>query len=318
MKTKIKIIVVGFILFQLCFQPIISQEYEYVPFPQSDAIWSEIYYFREGEGSIRSYERFAITGEDTVINNRNYKKIYMFMDSVFNKEEASYVGGLREDDSKKVWFKGEKIVHLYKPLALEEDELLLYDFSLNVGDTVKAGNFDVLFHEWEGSLIVNEIDTISIGNSLRKRIKFQPFSWINVAWIEGIGNLDGLFFTSRIMLPTCSCEKNELIGFKHHGEILYFNDSFSSFFPTPIQSVNNKKQEITITPFFDNAILFNFENLNLSFIHIFNVAGILQDSYNVNMRKEFMLSTDHYIPGIYIYHSADHDGNSYSGKFYVK
>ena len=99
---KLKYISILFALF-----PFISSyaqiEYEYIPFPKNNAIWSEVYITPGSDlfppvYSTYFYERFAISGEDTIINNVGYKKIYMFLDSVFNKNTASYIGALREDE----------------------------------------------------------------------------------------------------------------------------------------------------------------------------------------------------------------------------
>jgi len=61
----------------------LAQEYKYVPFPDSGAIWSEVYYYGESSNfpdtSIKppDYERFALSGEDTVINDVTYHKVYL-------------------------------------------------------------------------------------------------------------------------------------------------------------------------------------------------------------------------------------------------
>jgi len=44
-----------------------AQQYEYIPFPTENAIWSEVYYPRNEEEPI--LERFALNGEDTLIGN---------------------------------------------------------------------------------------------------------------------------------------------------------------------------------------------------------------------------------------------------------
>jgi len=90
-----------------------SQDYKYIHFPDSGAIWSEIY-----QPPINPdltwpdpiYERFALNGEDTVINDTAYKKLYIFYDTTFNKNTATYIGGIREDSSKKIFIEVMKYI----------------------------------------------------------------------------------------------------------------------------------------------------------------------------------------------------------------
>ena len=300
-----------------------AQEYKYVHFPQSDAIWSEAYIVNDAAPYI--YERFALNGEDTIIGKQSYKKIYMFLDSLFDKNTATYVGGLRESSDKKVWFKDEIRVHLFKPYFMipDSEEILLYDFSVNVGDTIKKGNFDVLFPRSIGygdsllpPIIVNQIDTVKIENSLRKKISFN-YGWIG-EWIEGIGSTLGLFITPQVDHPTCTCNDGQLIGFKYEDEILYFNEMFSEFYPTAIQLIENQTGKILVRQLLNKEVQFDFGNSNISFLGIYDLAGKLLQSHNIKMQRELILSGNHFISGIYIYKALDLAGNHYSGKFVIK
>ncbi len=103
-------------------------------------------------------------------------------------------------------------------------EHLVYDFSLSVGDT-----FDII-HPLVGveeSYIITSIDTIPIGNSLRKRFTFQGGSaWPESSyWIEGIGGGAGPFI-SHYVFESWSV----LRCFSDSDELLY-----SSPFPYPPQ-----------------------------------------------------------------------------------
>ncbi|MFC2138538.1 hypothetical protein ACFLTE_10215, partial [Bacteroidota bacterium] len=121
---------------------IYSQEYQYVPFPTENAIWSEIYYFPVfTEPPV--YERFALSGEDTIIENITYKKLYIFYDTIFDVNNATCIGGIREDSAKRIYYKSDNYVHEDKPMKTyyPGEEQLLYDFNLNVGDTLFSGNF---------------------------------------------------------------------------------------------------------------------------------------------------------------------------------
>ena len=312
----------------LLFIPLIvypqKKEYEYIPFPTSDAIWSEIYSFKDDiHWQPPVYERFAVNGEDTVINTIVYKKIYMFLDTVFNKNTASYIGALREDEHKRIWLKMDTPLHPCKPAQIDNaEEILLYDFSVNEGDTITSEFLNITRWFWEEFFIVHKIDTIKIGNTCRKKIVIKHgFSEIGypphivVEWIEGIGSPNGLFFASYSEIPIGNIEQNFLIGFKYKDEILYFNDNYSSFYPTGIekQTVNSGKIRLLSIP--GTGFMFEFDDKDtVSVIQIFNIAGILQTT----LQKEFLLNTNNYIPGIYIYKAMNISGNNYTGKFIVR
>jgi hypothetical protein len=294
------------------------QEYKYVPFPDSNAIWSEIFYPPLFSGEYPNYERFALPGEDTIINSNTYKKLYLFYDTVFNKNNATYIGGIREDSSKKFYFTGDKIIHDFKPMLEfldSNNELLLYNFSLNVGDTFRDGNLSK-YYEF---LVVSEIDTIQVNSAYRKMFYFEPIWWVK--WIEGIGNIKGLLFTSGD-LPTNGLD-NDLICFKQNDTILYFNDEYNDCIPL-ITSIKTEKIDclkikIYPNPATNNIVQFEFgDNNRFSTIEIFNCTGVKVNCIHVNNQSNIVYSTEKYQPGIYFYSATNQKGIKHTGKFVVQ
>lgn len=227
-----------------------DQEYQYVSILNAGAIWSEKYnspepVYPDTKITPPSYERFTISGEDTIINSIAYKKLYMFYDSVFIKSKATVIGGIREDESKKVYYKGKKI-HPLKPSTSiitnngghEGDEVLLYDFGVKIGDILKIDNLTMP----DENLTVASIDTVLIGNTYRKEFSFKHgnYPYPGVKWIESIGSIRGLLFTSG-STPTNGLY-NDLICFKYNNEPLYFNNSYPSCFPD-LSNNNDKDTE---------------------------------------------------------------------------
>ncbi len=313
---KIIIILIAAVIPQIIF----AQEYEYVPLPDSGAVWSEVYSFGEPRWPDTivkppSYERFTVSGEDTTINDIIYKKLYLFYDSVFTKSEATCIGGIREDENKRVYFKSDTFIHEFKPMnwMYEYNEIVLYDFSVNIGDTIKSINGFP-----DDVLIVSYIDTIMIKNKYRKSIHFQDFFW--VSWIEGIGNTNGLLFNSG-SLPTCSCGSGDLICFQQNGETLYFNKNYSDCFPllTGIEIKKNSLSDINIfpNPANDN-IRFSFGIQQLERIQIMDCNGRVCGNFNVQLLQEFNLSIGKYQPGIYFYKATNNNGRILTGKFVVQ
>jgi len=146
---------------------------------------------------------------DTIINSEQWFKIYSSNDSLF-QNDLVYRGLIRADNS--------KVFYLDTLNQIDT----LYNFSLNVGDSVL---FDLygMYPEW---LQVVNVDSIQISGNYYKRLKFaeptiQAFDELNEIWIEGIGSIHGpLFpnfpvkFSQEIpdsMLVTCTFSNNQQV-----------------------------------------------------------------------------------------------------------
>jgi hypothetical protein len=293
------------------------QTYEYVPFPDSGAIWSEVYQpplDMYGNFPPPIFERFTVNGGDTVLNEISYKKLYIFYDSVFNKSKATYIGGIREDENKRVYFKGDTVIHDFKPMIdyHNYEEIVLFDFSVNIGDTIWEGNYPD--NEWQ---IVNNIDTIQIGENLRKRIHFQDYYWVK--WIEGIGSFKGLLFTSG-SIPTNGLN-NDLICFKQNNAILYFNNNYSECFPilTGIETDINDFSDFILYPNpSQDHIRIGFGEHRMKSLQVTDCNGRLCGNYDIQFQTEFILYTEKYQPGIYFYKATSMNGMVHTGKFAVQ
>jgi hypothetical protein len=142
---------------------------------------------------------YYFTG-DTVIGNDNYLKLHYQgsgqhmcsgYPSQYSHTPDTYVCALRQDSVAGkvfVWFKDS--------LA----ELLLYDFSLDAGDTIHfiqggyAYNYTVGL--WQ---VIDSVDTVSVNGAPRKRLNYTNYNcdWCfdgTNAVIEGIGNTRGFIF----------------------------------------------------------------------------------------------------------------------------
>jgi hypothetical protein len=135
-------------------------------------------------------EQFLMDG-DTSFNNTLYKKIYLcdYSPSISNK---AFYGGIREDSLKRVYFfldSNQYFNSFFDSLLQYRKEYLLYDFSLNIGDTFRVVNLQ------DSNLILNKIDSVLVSNQYRKRWEFfSGFNGMSKVWVEGMGDLNGLFF----------------------------------------------------------------------------------------------------------------------------
>jgi len=158
--------------------------FEYIPMLLPENQWNE---FVENSSIPREYKFYntyiSKIGNDTLINGVNYYKL------LTTKDEFSSIwlnnGYIREEiENGKVYYKPEN-----------ELEILLYDFSAQVGDVIES--WDMLSKE-KVLLRVDSVNNILIGSKTRKQIivsiNYNQNYWFGeYVWIEGFGNLSGVF-----------------------------------------------------------------------------------------------------------------------------
>ena len=158
--------------------------------------------------------QYAMLG-DTIILGKTYKKVYSanYDSLIFNK---AYIGAMREDSIGRVFFFEDSTNQpgwwYISPLINNELETILYDFSLAVNDTF-------LVHNNPDSVqIVTSIDSVQIASQWRKRINFNITGMSNRVWIEGIGDMNGLFFPAVWVFENynlLTCYEDSLIFWTH-------------------------------------------------------------------------------------------------------
>jgi hypothetical protein len=199
-------------LFVCCLLAILSLKAQtniYHPFPDSNATWSSTY-DDINSGSI--YDMFYLEG-DTIMEGRSYSKIYNFI----GWTQRNYVGGIRQDTAaKRIYAKLVNWMYpIYPPsifLFSDTSDVLLYDFSLEIGDSILIPSI-FFYYQY---LYVNNIDSIEIQGNYRKYLVLNSsiHPWINSYWIEGIGSLNGLFwprFDQEFSICNLACMTQEAI-----------------------------------------------------------------------------------------------------------
>ena len=146
---------------------------------------------------------------DTSFNNYNYKILNGF-------HYISKTFWIRENVQEK------KIYMSYQSPGFERREVLLYDFSLEIGDTINLTNPISPFVTNPGDFIVDSIEYILLNNNYHKKINLSSLhNSINESpiWIEGIGSL------SMINAPGGSPEINgagKLSCYYKNNTLIYF------------------------------------------------------------------------------------------------
>lgn len=194
--------------------------------------------------------------------NENYK--YFFLKGVEELGELEVTDIYLRQEEKKVW------------QYYEEGEKLLYDFSLEKGDTFQSK----IFNKENVALIVSEIDSVQIlDGSMRKRMKLYckddpdtiNHSYYGLrTWIDGIGDLGGVLSVKS----SCSPEQNSaLLCFYYNYRLRYSNPMFSQCWYSGTDDIVDAGIKIFPNPVRDYLII-KLDNISkYQGWEIFNLLG---------------------------------------------
>lgn len=224
--------------------------------PDSTATWTIA---SIGWGSYFANETFVITG-DTTINSTIYKAIYTTKDSIYNPAISSYFCAVREVNDK--WF--------FIP-ADSTKEFMLYDFDIEIGDTVEINN---PWMEGEMELIVFKVDSVELNGSYYKKFDLgymvtQEKHYISDYWIKGIGSTQGIYQSGFRLVDA----GYQLLCFHRNDTLVYLDspDGTCGFLSTGIRA-NSSVPDIKISPnpVFDQLSVISNHSL---IIEIYDSAG---------------------------------------------
>ena len=289
---------------------VISQEYQYIPFPDSNCIWSEVNIPPMNMGLLPEHYVLALFNEDTMINSIEYHKLYVLHDTIISKENAEYIGGIREDTTRKVYYKGEPFqIWTSEELLNENGELQIYDFSVDVGDTIYHAIFEML-----DFLVVSEIDTMEFLSGKRRVIHFDRYNW--VSWIEGIGNEMGLLYSSGDR-PTDG-SGNVLICFRINDTVVYLHEDYDDCFDgwTSVRQEEKKSGSLVYpNPVTGNSLL--EIPISSEVLQIYNFNGSIMIRSRVKGMEYYTINSSKIDPGLYLYRIQLTNGEIRSGRFIV-
>lgn len=193
-------------------------------FPTKNAVWSEVYTRLSDFDPVFTNYHYAPVG-DTVIQDKNFTKLYRHIGKAFNSDSARYVGAYL-NESNRVFFvdKGDL------------DPRVLYDFNVPIGwvlttvfncrDTSKIG---CMYSQ------LTYIDTVMYDDHIKR--KRYIFDWVvkdnegNIDtssnsghyWIEGIGSTFGFFpdQMGTLFYPVTPYIIKDLLCFKQNDTLMY-------------------------------------------------------------------------------------------------
>lgn len=209
----------------------------YHPFPDSNAIWNihfDVNCFMNGTGN-EDYS--IIISGDTLINNQTYHKlttpyVLSYSTGTCGGITTGYKGAIRQDTTNKKVF--------FIPPA-DTTEKLLYDFTMQVGDTVKGYIGENALPQ---DIIVQSIDSVLAGSNYRKRWVINPCYQLD--FIEGIGSTYGLIKRA----PGCAVDQAyyTITCFQQNGQALYPDTTANCQLITSLNSIDKIGCQINAFP----------------------------------------------------------------------
>lgn len=284
MKKALRVIFVSIILlFIFSYNKISAQEY--LPTALEDSRRVVAFYDVDGGGEIPIIEMVSQweyrCNSDTIINDTLYKRVfkrYLRVNTYPYEPISEYIlfRFIRDDiENKKVYIRS----------LSGGPEVLLYDFSLEVGDFVVLP-----ITEAEVDLVTH----VSSGWLFGTQTKFFEFEW-PYYYMEGIGSNYG-FLEPMTSLPV---KKNQLdVEFTEIQNYCLSDDCESVFVST--EEIQNPKKEVVIYPQpASDFIQFTLANTETSKIIIYNLKGELIEELNGESNVEW--NCKNISPGVYFY-----------------
>ena len=274
---------------------------DYFPFPDTNAAWNTV-----GNNVSTPDEwhfRYAVFG-DTIINSTLYTKIYKMYDSTILHPNSTYFAAIREN--------GNRQIHCLLPGFSES---ILYDFNLNIGDTIYynigggLANNEVMFWDFDHYRIVTEKDSmLLLNNQYRKRWKLGGELGYQT-WIEGIGSINwyGLF-NPLITAVVLNGDGYQFACYKENDTVLYLNNLFCDkcfcqlYTGLEEQNIRDKKS-ITVfpNPACDKVtIQINETDNSIYKIEIFDLFGKKQIEKTINFNNKIEIEIEDLKSGIYL------------------
>jgi len=219
---------------------------------------------------------------DTLINNKQWLKLYATNDSLFQKNLV-YQGLTRAENNRVLY--QDKAYHLY----------ILYDFNLNIGDSVLFN----LYGSYPEKIPVTAIDSIQLNGEYYKRFKFaepilNAFNELNEVWIEGIGSIHGPLFPNfprkfsqeypDAIFITCTYSDNQQV---------WKNTSYSSCYINIMLGIERQEVwnfKIYPNPFSDRITIENIKKGNFELAIINSMGQVVREMKTTSIRETIDLS----------------------------
>jgi hypothetical protein len=262
------------------------------------------------------HEIYYLNG-DSLINGLNYQKVYAhdttYIGIQYATTQAVYPNQnngfrlMREDSLlKKVWI---------KEITGDTSEYLLYDFSLNIGDTMVSSNYND-----SHQAVIDSINPYILNNGDTTRAFYlTPISFSNLDpsffVLEGIGSPISFIWPFETVF-----EHNAKLNCVKENSVTLFNSQWSN---TPCNgiilssNITQKKNSFTISPNPNNGENILITGKGISKIKVFNLQGqLIRDEERPN--EERVINIKNQPKGIYFVKALFKNGNVVSKKLVLQ
>lgn len=309
----------------LLFGGMALQAQEYVPFVK-EADWT-YYDASPGEGRTQ-FPRYYLAGnyEDQVyVNNKAYNRLYSYEGCDFDDPDSRRLLALvREEDQK---------VYVLDSVDGKYVDKLLYDFTLEVGDTLRMdeGSYfrrpediddwgAIPGREWCGDPIyqegdeldpysgfeVSSIDSITVAGQKRKAIVWNNGN----TWVVGLGEISEYPLAQFYMdYTTCIRPPFYLLYQRVNGEYTYEVLDFHDFTPDPCISgiAGNESAPLRVARTTEALIVTLPDGYRMAEL-IDTTGRVAWCDYLDGMPGEVVIPTTGFVPGVYIVALTDNRG----------
>lgn len=228
---------------------------QYQTLPNSSTVWSVM------------ESKFFVSG-DSLYNGHLYKKYNKCSGPTLTT--GVFFALLREDSLTQ---------RIYTVPADSSQERLLYNFSLNVNDTVSVYPTADYYNSQGGNIVrVIAIDSILIGTTYHKRLSLNSYHFTNYMpeyWVEGIGSLSGLFNPGLFDYGVTDWCIPSLLCVERNGVTLYDDTAYASCYELclGVGFKNKAIEHITTFPNPTATTLTINTTANISSVRMYNGLG---------------------------------------------
>jgi hypothetical protein len=239
--------------------------------------------------------------EDTIIDGKLYQKVFISEDEF--QEDWFFYGSFIREENKKVYLR-----------EYFGEEGLIYDFNLQLGDTVVVNNPRAVS---EVTLVLTEIDSVETNDGYRERWKLTNDEFmIPEYWIEGIGSMGGVLNSSTEVFGGL-CGTYILLCEEESGSTIYLNPEYEYCYYLLLDDgadLEAQKNSFDIIYRPSNQVIeltfYEPENRN---IFITDINGRKISSMR-SENKRILISLTGIKKGLHVISVLDGEGNYYSNK----
>ncbi len=292
-------------------------------FPEDSAIWNII-----GDNAFTSDTwrfRYGIIG-DTLINitdldtSYTYSKVYSLYDSTLSGFNASYFAAIRNTEDGKVFI-----------LMPEYEECLLYDFSLEIGDTawysIGGGlcNNNVEFWSQDHFKVVTGIDSLLLENGQYRKKWSLEGELMNDTWVEGIGSIEWYGLFNSLISDISLCGDNYGVAcIKDKETVLYLNnplceECFCSLLTDIKDPIQHEENDLILFPNPASEMLtISISDPMITEILIYNSLGNAKYSKNIDSVHGLSIDVSDWEKGFYVLIARTKNRELQARKFVVQ